>query len=66
MVKLAEDAGRDTFRGRARQDYEERRAEGRLGPAQRTCANLDEKGDISVSYTAFVSDETVALNEDTV
>ncbi|KAH9938398.1 uncharacterized protein B0H18DRAFT_966939 [Fomitopsis serialis] len=31
------------FRDRARQEYEDRRAQGRLAPAQRTCITLDEK-----------------------
>ncbi|KII95345.1 hypothetical protein PLICRDRAFT_121060 [Plicaturopsis crispa FD-325 SS-3] len=43
MAKMAESASHDTFRDRTRQEYEERRAEGRLGPAQRTCVTLDEK-----------------------
>ncbi|GBE79298.1 hypothetical protein SCP_0204960 [Sparassis crispa] len=43
MAKMAEDSSNDDFRDRARQEYEERRAQGRLGPAQRTCATLDEK-----------------------
>jgi len=43
MAKMAETTSHQTYRDRARQEYEERRAEGRLIPAQRTCANLDEK-----------------------
>ncbi|KAI0092784.1 hypothetical protein BDY19DRAFT_926274, partial [Irpex rosettiformis] len=43
MAKMEEQRDRTDFRDRARQQYEERRAEGRLGPAQRTCATLDEK-----------------------
>ncbi|KAH8106211.1 hypothetical protein BXZ70DRAFT_918637 [Cristinia sonorae] len=43
MAKMAEAHDHTSFRDRARQDYEDRRAEGRLGPAQRTCATLDEK-----------------------
>ena len=43
MAKLAEETDHATFRDRARQEYEERRAQGRLAPAQRTCINLDEK-----------------------
>ncbi|KAH7920272.1 hypothetical protein BV22DRAFT_1040030 [Leucogyrophana mollusca] len=47
MAKMAEDAAsHETFRDRARREYEERRAEGRLGPAQRTCQTLDEKAGI--------------------
>ncbi|KAI0773935.1 hypothetical protein C8Q74DRAFT_797877 [Fomes fomentarius] len=43
MAKMAEDRTHGDFRDRARQEYEERRAVGRLHPAQRTCATLDEK-----------------------
>jgi len=43
MAKMAEATSHQTYRDRARQDYEERRADGRLVPAQRTCATLDEK-----------------------
>lgn len=46
MAKMAEQADHTTFRDRVRQEYEERRAQGRLAPAQRTCANLDEKADV--------------------
>ncbi|EPT03556.1 hypothetical protein FOMPIDRAFT_1040339 [Fomitopsis schrenkii] len=43
MAKLAEETDHASYRDRARQEYEERRAQGRLAPAQRTCTNLDEK-----------------------
>ncbi|GJE84658.1 G patch domain-containing protein [Phanerochaete sordida] len=43
MVKMAEEHEHVDFRDRARMEYAERRAEKQLGPAQRTCANLDEK-----------------------
>ncbi|KAJ7179295.1 hypothetical protein C8R46DRAFT_941848 [Mycena filopes] len=43
MAKMADDTDHRDFRDRAKQEYEERRAEGRLAPAQRTCASLDEK-----------------------
>lgn len=43
MAKMAEAPSHQDFRDRARQEYEERRAEGRLGPAQLTCRTLDEK-----------------------
>ncbi|KAJ7507594.1 hypothetical protein B0H11DRAFT_2153252 [Mycena galericulata] len=43
MAKMADDTSHRDFRDRARADYEERRALGRLAPAQRTCASLDEK-----------------------
>ncbi|EAU84259.1 hypothetical protein CC1G_01255 [Coprinopsis cinerea okayama7 len=43
IAKLAEQADQRDFRERARENYNNRRAEGRLGPAQRTCATLDEQ-----------------------
>ncbi|EEB89775.1 hypothetical protein MPER_12095 [Moniliophthora perniciosa FA553] len=43
MAKMEEESAKDDFRNRTRREYEERRAEGRLGPAQRTCMTLDEK-----------------------
>ncbi|KAF9452044.1 hypothetical protein P691DRAFT_805854 [Macrolepiota fuliginosa MF-IS2] len=43
MAKIEEEASHRSFRDRARQEYDERKAEGRLSPAQRTCSALDEK-----------------------
>ncbi|EMD40567.1 hypothetical protein CERSUDRAFT_44717 [Gelatoporia subvermispora B] len=47
MARMAADqqeqVSHSAFRDRARQEYEERRAQGRLAPAQRTCITLDEK-----------------------
>ncbi|GLB33627.1 putative DUF4187 containing protein [Lyophyllum shimeji] len=43
MAKEAEEISQQDFRNRARREYEEKRAEGRLGPAQRTCVTLDEQ-----------------------
>jgi len=43
MAKMAEDMDHRDFRERARDDYNNRRAEGRLAPAQLTCATLDEQ-----------------------
>ncbi|KAJ7179820.1 hypothetical protein C8R43DRAFT_1083959 [Mycena crocata] len=43
MAKMADETSHRDFRDRAKHEYEERRAEGRLAPAQRTCASLDEK-----------------------
>ncbi|KAL0581979.1 hypothetical protein V5O48_000037 [Marasmius crinis-equi] len=45
MAKMAANSAKaqDDFRQRTRIEYEERRAEGRLGPTQRTCVTLDEK-----------------------
>ncbi|KAJ2924936.1 hypothetical protein H1R20_g12132, partial [Candolleomyces eurysporus] len=43
IAKMAEDSEHKDFRSRARDEYNNRRAEGRLGPAQRTCVTLDEE-----------------------
>lgn len=53
MAKMVEDRDHTDFRDRARQQYEERRAEGRLGPAQRTCVTLDEKAGREVRTLPF-------------
>ncbi|KAF9469065.1 hypothetical protein BDZ94DRAFT_1286943 [Collybia nuda] len=42
MAKMAEETNQRDYRDRARQEYEERRAESKLGPAQRTCVTLDD------------------------
>ncbi|KAN0097733.1 protein of unknown function (DUF4187) domain containing protein [Tylopilus felleus] len=47
MAKMADDASKETFRDLARRDYEERRADARLTPAQRTCMTLDERAGIT-------------------
>lgn len=49
MAKMAEDASKENFRDFTRREYEERRAEGRLMPAQRTCTTLDEMAGVTVS-----------------
>lgn len=46
MAKLAEDQNHTSFRDRARLEYENRKAEGQLNPAQNTCYSLDEKADV--------------------
>ena len=43
MAKMNEEKDKTSFRDRAREQYLERQASGRLGPAQRTCVSLDEK-----------------------
>lgn len=48
MAKLSETLSADEFRDRARKEYEDRRAEGRLRLARTTCVNLDAKADIKV------------------
>lgn len=56
MAKMAEESNRHKdFRERAKQQYNEKRAEGRLGPAQRTCITLDEKKGVSVSPIVCVN-----------
>lgn len=56
MAKMAETTSHETYRDRARQDYEERRADGRLVPAQSTCTTLDEKSGKTVRLLFFKSD----------
>jgi len=43
MAKMAGEVKHHDFRERARDEYNNRRAEGRLGPAQLTCRTLDER-----------------------
>ncbi|KAF8165152.1 hypothetical protein B0H34DRAFT_687998 [Crassisporium funariophilum] len=43
MAKMAENVDHRDFRDRTRDEYNNRRAEGRLVPAQLTCASLDEQ-----------------------
>jgi len=43
VARATEDMNKESFRDRSRREYEQRRAEARLGPAQRTCATLDER-----------------------
>ncbi len=43
VARATEEANKESFRDRSRREYEQRRAEARLGPAQRTCATLDER-----------------------
>ena len=47
-AKIAEDTSHETYRSRARDEFVERRAEGRLRPATRTLTTLDEKAGIEV------------------
>ncbi|KAK0231100.1 hypothetical protein IW262DRAFT_1445328 [Armillaria fumosa] len=53
MAKMAETVKQSNFRDRAMQEYAERRAEGRLLSAQRTCSNFDEKADIKAYLFPF-------------
>ncbi|PPQ77314.1 hypothetical protein CVT25_010896 [Psilocybe cyanescens] len=43
MAKMADDMGHRDYRDRARDEYKNRQAEGRLAPAQLTCTTLDEQ-----------------------
>lgn len=45
---------KESFRDRSRREYEERRAEARLGPAQRTCATLDERAGKEVMLNGII------------
>ncbi|KAF8520103.1 hypothetical protein JB92DRAFT_3082171 [Gautieria morchelliformis] len=45
VVQQADEEARGSYRERARQEYEEKRAEGRLVAATRTCVTLDEKAE---------------------
>lgn len=42
-AKVTEEADKESFRDRTRREFEQRRAEARLAPAQLTCASLDER-----------------------
>jgi len=42
-ARVAEEAEKESFRDRTRREFEHRRAEARLEPAQQTCASLDER-----------------------
>lgn len=55
VVQQAEEEARGSYRDRARREYEERRAEGRLVAATRTCVTLDEKAEkeVGVIHTFF-------------
>lgn len=52
MVKQSEALSADEFRDRARKEYEDRRAEGKLRHARATCVNLDTKADVKVGRKA--------------
>lgn len=43
VARATEETNKESFRDRSRREYELRRAEARIGPAQRTCATLDER-----------------------
>jgi G-patch domain len=43
VAKATEEVNQESFRDRTRREFEQRRAEARLVPAQQTCATLDER-----------------------
>ncbi|KAA1466132.1 RNA-binding domain-containing protein [Dentipellis sp. KUC8613] len=47
VAKVGEAETQESYRDRTRREFEQRRAEGRLVPAQMTCVTLDEKAGIS-------------------
>jgi hypothetical protein len=51
VARATEEANKESFRDRSRREFEQRRAETRLGPAQQTCATLDERAGKEVSKT---------------
>ncbi|KAF9649634.1 hypothetical protein BDM02DRAFT_3094437 [Thelephora ganbajun] len=57
MAKQSEVLSADEFRDRARKEYEDRRAEGKLSHARTTCVNLDAKAD--VKFNRFWVDPTI-------
>lgn len=42
-AKVDEETSKESFRDRTRREFEQKRAENRLVPAQNTCVTLDEK-----------------------
>ncbi|KAG0705484.1 hypothetical protein DFH29DRAFT_980930 [Suillus ampliporus] len=61
MAKMAEAASHESFRDRARREYEERRADGRLGSARRTCLTLDEKAGITFNVLCLNPNEPESI-----
>jgi hypothetical protein len=50
VARATEEANKESFRDRSRREFEQRRAETRLGPAQQTCATLDERAGKEVKW----------------
>ena len=50
-ARVAEETEKESFRDRTRREFEHRRAEARLAPAQQTCASLDERAGKEVRRT---------------
>lgn len=53
-AKLEEETSKESFRDRARREFEQKRAEHRLFPAQNTCVTLDEKAGKKVCPLKFL------------
>lgn len=49
-ARTKEETGKESYRSRTRDEYEERRATGRLLSATRTLLSLDEKAGVKVSF----------------
>ncbi|KAN0127040.1 RNA-binding domain containing protein [Russula decolorans] len=49
VARDTEETNKESFRDRSRREYEQRRVEARLGPAQRTCVTLDERAGMEVN-----------------
>jgi hypothetical protein len=54
LAKVNEDSSQDHYRNRNKLEYEERRDEGRLTSAQKTCADLDGKHGVTVRASIYV------------
>ena len=62
MAKRSEVLSAEEFRDRARREYEDRRAEGKLGHARTTCVNLDTKADVTVCMDALSKDNALFVD----
>jgi hypothetical protein len=60
LAKRTEALSADDFRDRARKEYEDRRAEGRLRHVVATCVNLDTKTDVEVCMDARLRGEILS------
>lgn len=61
MAKQSKVLSADEFRDRSRREYEDRRAEGKLGHARATCVDLDTKADVRVRMDASSRGKTLFL-----
>lgn len=60
LAKKSEALTADEFRDRARKEYEDRRAEGRLRHARTTCFSLDAKADVKVCAATPLATDLVS------